>query len=145
MLTSLAIGVGFVLSSILALLIRARPRCYGGRSSAVTGMLYTIPSLALFALLVPITGLSLLTAEIALIRYTLLILVRNTSRASTGVPRDVLEAADGMGYTRLQRLLRVDAAAGHAADHRRPPDRDRDDDRARDGHRRRSARAGWAS
>ena len=67
-----------------------------------------IPSLALFAFLVPITGLSLVTAEIGLVSYTLLILVRNTLAGLDGVPPDVREAADGLGYTRMQRLVRVD-------------------------------------
>jgi osmoprotectant transport system permease protein len=106
-LTSLAIGVGFALSVILVLVI-VRWRGLGGPIMAATGTLYTIPSLALFAFLVPITGLSLVTAEIGLVSYTLLILVRNTLAGLDGVPPDVREAADGLGYTRIQRLLRVD-------------------------------------
>jgi osmoprotectant transport system permease protein len=106
-LTAIAIGVGFALSFILVLLI-VRWRRLGGPIMATTGTLYTIPSLALFAFLVPITGLSLVTAEIGLISYTLLILVRNTLAGLDGVPPDVREAADGLGYTRMQRLFRVD-------------------------------------
>ena len=106
-LTAIAIGVGFALSMILTLLI-VRWRRLGGPIMATTGTLYTIPSLALFAFLVPITGLSLVTAEIGLISYTLLILVRNTLAGLDGVPPDVREAADGLGHTRMQRLLRVD-------------------------------------
>jgi osmoprotectant transport system permease protein len=63
-----------------------------------TGILYTIPSIALFAFLVPFTGLSLLTAEIGLISYTLLILVRNIVAGIDGVPSSVVESARGMGY-----------------------------------------------
>jgi osmoprotectant transport system permease protein len=66
----------------------------------VTGILYTIPSLALFALLVPYFGLSFLTAEIGLVSYTLLILIRNIVAGIDGVPAPVREAATGMGYTR---------------------------------------------
>ena len=62
-------------------------------------MLYAIPSIALFVLLIPITGCSLLTAEIALVSYTLVILVRNIVDGLRSVPAEVIEAADGMGYT----------------------------------------------
>jgi len=103
-----AVGVGFVISSGLALLARARPATYGP-ILGVTGMLYAIPSLALFALLVPITGLtSVLTVQIALISYTLLILTRNMVEGLRSVPLDAIEAAAGMGYTPTQRLLRIE-------------------------------------
>jgi len=74
----------------------------------VSGILYTIPSLALFSLLVPYTGLSGLTAEIGLISYTVLILVRNILVGLEAVPRDVLDAADGMGYRPMRRLIAVE-------------------------------------
>jgi osmoprotectant transport system permease protein len=106
-LTVIAVVVGFVLSLTFALLIH-RDRRFYGPISGVTGVLYTIPSLALFALLVPITGLSLLTAEIGLVSYTLLILVRHIVAGLDAVPSDVVEAADAMGFTAAQRLLRVD-------------------------------------
>ena len=106
-LTVLAVGIGLAISFGLALLIRRRPRAYAP-ITAGSGILYTIPSLALFALLVPITGLTLLTAEIALVSYTLLILVRNIVAGLEGVPADVREAADAMGYTSWGRLWRVE-------------------------------------
>lgn len=107
-LTTVAIGIGLVISFAFALLIRNRPRLYGPIISA-TGILYAIPSLALFALLTPITGLgTVLTAEIALVSYTLVILVRNIVTALEGVSPDVIEAATAMGYTRGQRLWRVE-------------------------------------
>ena len=107
-LTLVAVGIGLVISFMLALAIRDRPRLYGPIIGA-TGMLYAIPSLALFALLTPITGLgTVLTAEIALVSYTLLILVRNIVEGFRAVPRDAVEAAEGMGYTTLGRLLRVE-------------------------------------
>jgi osmoprotectant transport system permease protein len=106
-LTAIAVAVGLGLSLALVLAI-VRSRRLAGPITAVAGTLYTIPSLALFALLVPITGLSLASAEIGLVSYTLLILVRNTLAGLDGVSPDVLEAADGMGHTRLQRLLRVE-------------------------------------
>jgi osmoprotectant transport system permease protein len=99
--------VGFVLAFAFALLVyRYRP--LHGPVIGVTGTLYAIPSLALFALLIPFTGISLLTAEIALVSYTLLILVRNILAGLDGVAPEVLEAADGMGYTRWQRLWQVE-------------------------------------
>ena len=74
----------------------------------VFGAFYTIPSLALFAALVPYTGLSGTTAEIPLIGYNVLILVRNVLVGLDEVPRDVLDAADGMGYRPFARLIRVE-------------------------------------
>jgi osmoprotectant transport system permease protein len=72
------------------------------------GAFYTIPSLALFALLIPFTHLSGTTAEIPLVGYNVLILVRNVLVGLDAVPRDVLDAADGMGYRARARLLRVE-------------------------------------
>jgi len=106
-LTVLAVGVGFAISMVLALLIHRNRRFYSP-ISGITGLLYTIPSLALFGLLVPVTGLSLLTAEIGLVSYTLLILTRHIVAGLDGVPRDIDEAAVGMGYDVGGRLLRVD-------------------------------------
>jgi osmoprotectant transport system permease protein len=106
-LTLIAVGVGFLLSFAATLVIYRFRRLYGP-IAGVTGIIYTIPSLALFAFLVPFTGLSLLTAEIGLIGYTLLILIRNTVAGLDGVPPDVREAAEGMGYTGWQRLWRVE-------------------------------------
>ena len=106
-LTAVAVGVGFALSFALAVLVyRWRP--LAGLVTGVTGVLYTIPSLALFAFLVPITGLSFLSAQIGLVSYTLLILIRNIVAGLDGVPRDVREAADGMGYGRARRFLSVE-------------------------------------
>jgi osmoprotectant transport system permease protein len=70
--------------------------------------LYTIPSLALFQLLVPFTGLTVTTVEIALVSYTLLILYRNMVEGLRAVPEDALEAARGMGLTGFQTLVRVE-------------------------------------
>jgi osmoprotectant transport system permease protein len=106
-LTGLAILIGFAISFVLGLWIARRPRLYGP-VTWVTGVLYTIPSLALFALLIPFTGLSLLTAEIGLVGYTLLILIRNIVAGIQAVPVDVREAAIGMGYTPRQLLWRVE-------------------------------------
>ena len=80
-LTAIAVGVGFVLAFALSLAIRRVPALYAP-VTWVAGVMYSIPSLALFALLVPFTGLSITTAEIGLVSYTLLILVRNIVAAS---------------------------------------------------------------
>ena len=102
-----AVLIGFVASFALALLARRFRRTYGP-IIAVTGTLYAVPSLALFVLLIPFTGLTLVTGIIALVLYTLLILVRNIVVGLDGVPPDVVEAADGMGYSSSQRFWRVE-------------------------------------
>jgi osmoprotectant transport system permease protein len=101
------VAAGFAIALGLAIWAYRRPRTYGP-IIAITGLLYTIPSLAAFALLRPVTGLTLLTALIPLTTYTLLILVRANVNGFQSVPADVLEAAEGMGYTRRERLLRVE-------------------------------------
>lgn len=107
-MTVLAIGIGSAISFGLALLIRRR-RSLQGPIMAVSGTLYAIPSLALFAILIPFTGpQSLLAAEIALVSYTILILVRNFLAGFDGVSPDVLEAAAGMGLSPSQRLWKVE-------------------------------------
>jgi osmoprotectant transport system permease protein len=107
LVTVIAVLAGFVISFGLALAVRRYPRIYAP-ILAISGILYAIPSIALFVLFIPITGLSLLTAEIALVSYTLVILVRNIVTGLRGVPPDVIEAARGMGYTDQQRLWRVE-------------------------------------
>jgi osmoprotectant transport system permease protein len=106
-LTGIALAVGFVISLGLALLAH-RVRWLTSPIAIAAGFLFTIPSLALFQLLVPITGLNRLTAEVALVSYTLYILFRNTVVGLSDVPPDVREAAEGMGLTRSQVLWRVE-------------------------------------
>ena len=105
--TVVAVVLGFAISFSLSLWAVRRRRVYAP-ITGVAGILYTIPSLALFAALVPITGLSILTAIIPLVLYTILILVRNVVAGFDAVPADVNEAADGMGYTGRQRLRAVE-------------------------------------
>lgn len=106
-LASIAVGLGFVLSLGLSIASLRRPRL---RSALVTasGIVYTVPSLAMFAALVPITGLSTVTAEVPLVLYTLLIFMRNILAGLDAVAPDVLEAADAMGYSSRTRLARVE-------------------------------------
>ncbi len=106
-LTAIAVGIGLAISLPLALAARRWPWLETPVLSSA-GILYTIPSLALFALLVPWTGLSRTTAEIGLVSYTLLILVRNIVAGLNGVAADVKEAAQGMGFTRARQLLRIE-------------------------------------
>ena len=98
MLTAIAVAVGMLISLALSV-VALRYRWTYSPITWFTGILYTIPSLALFAFLVPITGLSVLTAEIGLVSYTLLILIRNTVAGIDGVPDATVESARGMGYT----------------------------------------------
>jgi osmoprotectant transport system permease protein len=74
----------------------------------ITGVLYTIPALALFALLIPLMGLGPMPAVTAIVLYSLLILVRNVATGIREVPREVIEAADGMGYGPMRRLLAIE-------------------------------------
>ncbi len=106
-LTAIAVGVGLVISLPLGV---AAWRVPGLRTPLVgsTGLLYVIPSVALMALLAPVTGFfSVTTAEVALVSYTLLILLRNTMAGLASVPADAHEAARGMGYTQLEELFKV--------------------------------------
>jgi osmoprotectant transport system permease protein len=106
-LTVIAVVVGLAFSFPLAVFAH-RHRALYPPIAWVTGLLYTIPSIALFVILLPITGLSTTTAEIGLVSYTLLILIRNIVVGLAGVPEDVKEAARGMGYTKRQLLWRVE-------------------------------------
>jgi len=106
-LTVIAVVVGLVIAFALSLVVLRFPRSEAP-ITWITGTLYTIPSLALFALLIPYTGLTILTAEIGLVSYTLLILIRNFVRGVRGVPAEVREAAIGMGYTPRQLLWRIE-------------------------------------
>ncbi len=111
-LTAIAVVIGFAIAFVLSLAVLRSPRLERP-TTFLTGTLYTIPSLALFALLVPYTGLTILTAEIGLVGYTLLILIRNIVGGIRGVPAEVREAAVGMGYDewRLLWLVEIPIAA----------------------------------
>ncbi len=106
-LTVLAVGIGLAISLPLSILAYRHGRVYPP-ITWVTGLLYTIPSVALFVLLIPITGLTNTTVEVGLVSYTLLILIRNTVVGLRGVSEDVKEAAVGMGYSRRQLMWRVE-------------------------------------
>ena len=107
LLTLIAVVVGAAISIPLGILAHRRRRLYPP-ITWVAGFVYTIPSLALFVLLIPLTGLTITTVEIGLVSYTLLILIRNVVSGLDSVPSDVKEAARGMGFSDRQVLLRVE-------------------------------------
>jgi osmoprotectant transport system permease protein len=106
-LTVLSVAFGLVIALPLAV-VSARHRAVAAVVVPTVNALYTIPSVALLGLLLPITGTGREPAVIALTLYSLVILVRNAIEGLRGVPADVLDAADGMGYTPRRRLLRVE-------------------------------------
>ena len=108
-LTLIAVSIGFLISTTLAL-IAYRRRWLERPVIIVTSIMYTIPSLALFELLVPVKGLGLsrTTVEVALVSYTLLIMFRNTLTGLREVPADVRDAASGMGMGPMRSLLHVE-------------------------------------
>lgn len=106
-LTVLAVGIGLIVALPLAILAY-RVRRTEAPILGITGAIYTIPALALLGFLIPITGLGTVTAEIALVGYTLLILVRNVLTGLHSVPSDVREAARGMGFTPTGQLFRIE-------------------------------------
>ena len=106
-LTGIALGAGLAIALALSG-IALRYRGSYGPITWVTGAFYTVPSLALFAFLVPITGFTILTAEIGLVSYTLLILIRNIVAGIDGVDPAVKEAALGMGYGRRRLFFEIE-------------------------------------
>ena len=105
-LTVISVGLGLLLALPLALLAR-RSRRLETVIVGLAGIIYTIPSLALFAVLAPVTGLTQTTVVIGLTAYTLLVLVRNVLAGLQGVPEEVVEAARGMGLGPGSLLWRV--------------------------------------
>ncbi|MDR7537791.1 MAG: ABC transporter permease [Armatimonadota bacterium] len=102
---SLAVAAGIALP--LGVLAARRPR-FRGPLLGVLGVIYTIPSLALFVLLIPVMGLGFAPAVTALAAYAQVILVRNITVGLLGVDPAAVEAARGMGMTSWQRLWRVE-------------------------------------
>ena len=106
-LTVWAVGLGLLIALPLGVAANRWPRIYGP-ALAVTGIMFTVPSLAAFAFLIPYTGLSRTTALIPLTSYTLLILLRNVVAGLRSVPAEIKDAADGMGFSALRRLVQVE-------------------------------------
>jgi osmoprotectant transport system permease protein len=106
-LTVVSVGIGLIIAIPLAIIVRRYRRLYAP-VLWLTGLMYAIPALALFGILVPITGLTRTTAIIPLVSYTLLILVRNIVTGLDAVSEDVRDAARGMGYTGRAQFVRVE-------------------------------------
>ncbi len=102
-----AVAAGFLIAFTLAVLAH-RHRWLSSPFLAATGVLYTIPSISFFFLLLPITGRGAVTAIIALTAFTLQIIFRNMTTGLRNVPSEVTEAARGVGLTRKQLLWQVE-------------------------------------
>lgn len=107
LITVLAVGIGALLAFPLALLAR-RGRWSRTFVLGASTAIYTVPSLALFSLLLGITGLSIATVVTGLVLYSLTILVRNIVAGLDAVPEDVLDAARGMGFAPRRLLWKVE-------------------------------------
>jgi osmoprotectant transport system permease protein len=102
-----ALALSLAIALPLGIWSARRPRLYG-TAIALTGILYTVPALALFALLIPFMGLGTGPAITALVLYSLLILVRNVAAGLRAVPPEVIDAANGMGFGAWRRLIRIE-------------------------------------
>ena len=107
MLSFASVTIGCAIALVLGVLCARRPRLYSVMLT-ITGTIFVIPSLALFAFLIPFMGLGFKPALTGLASYCLLILLRNVATGLRSVPDEVLEAADGMGFSRWQRLFRIE-------------------------------------
>lgn len=107
LLSVLSVLIGGAIALALGILCARRPKLYA-IALTVTGTIFVIPSLALFALLIPFLELGMKPALVGLSSYCLLILLRNVVTGLRGVPAEILDAADGMGYGPWQRLTRIE-------------------------------------
>ena len=106
-LVATSVTIALVISLVLGVWVSRRPRAYA-IVMAATALLYTIPSLALFALLIPVVGLGRTPAIVGLVSYPLLILIRNIATGIREVPADVVDAARGMGLGPWRLLARIE-------------------------------------
>ncbi|MGH2942133.1 MAG: ABC transporter permease [Solirubrobacteraceae bacterium] len=106
-LTVVPVAIGFAIALTLGL-IAHRQRWLITPLTGLTSALYTVPSIAAFLLLLPVTGRGNDTAIVALTAYTLVIIFRNAITGLAGVPQHTVDAARGMGLTSRQLLLRVE-------------------------------------
>lgn len=106
-LTLASVAVGFAIAFALAL-VAHRHRWLIAPIVQVTGIMYTLPSIAVFFLLLPLTGRGNLTAIVALVAYSLLIIFRNVTAGLDNVPDETKDAGRGMGLTDRQLLWRVE-------------------------------------
>jgi osmoprotectant transport system permease protein len=106
-LTVAAVVLGALIALPLAVLAR-RSRWLAGPVLGASTLIYTIPSLAMFAFVAPVTGLTTTTVLIGLVLYSLVILVRNFLAGLQAVPAEVRESARGMGYGPVRLFWQVD-------------------------------------
>jgi osmoprotectant transport system permease protein len=106
-LVGISIAIALAISLALGIWASRRPRVYAV-VVGIAALLYTIPSLALFAMLIPLLGLGAKPAITGLVAYSILILVRNIATGLREVPAEIVDAATGMGFGRAQRLLRIE-------------------------------------
>jgi osmoprotectant transport system permease protein len=102
-----ALVIAAVISLALGIWAARRPRVFA-TTLAVTGALYTVPTLAFLALLIPLVGLGKTNVIIAMVAFSLVIMTRNVATGIRDVPADVVEAAKGMGMSARQILARVE-------------------------------------
>lgn len=107
----MAVMVAVLVGIPLGILV-ARLRWLEGPVTSTAGVLYTVPSLALFAVLIPFTGIGTVPVVIALILYSLLVIIRNTIAGIDSVDPATRDAARGMGMTSLQQLLLIELPLG---------------------------------
>ena len=105
------VGAGLLISLVIGLplgvLSARKPRFYLA-VLLISGALYTVPALAIFALLIPVLGLGFGPALVALVMYALLIIIRNVATGLREISPDILDAADGMGFGRWRRLFSIE-------------------------------------
>jgi osmoprotectant transport system permease protein len=106
-LVGISIAIALAISLVVGVWTSRRPRAYAA-VVGFTALLYTIPSLALFAILIPLLGLGVVPAIVGLVAYSLLILIRNVATGLREVPAEIVDAATGMGLNTRQRLLRIE-------------------------------------
>jgi osmoprotectant transport system permease protein len=107
LLTLISLAIALAIALPLGVLAARRPRA-GAITLGILNVIYTIPSLALLAILVAIFGLGMPTAIVALVAYAQMILVRNVAEGLRGVSPAALDAADGLGFKPFERLVQVE-------------------------------------
>ena len=107
LISLVALAISFTLAMLIGVWAARRPRALAA-ALTVSGVLYTIPTLALLALLIPIVGLGKTNGIIAMVAFSLLILIRNIATGIRDVPAEVIDAARGMGMNPRQLLWRVE-------------------------------------
>jgi osmoprotectant transport system permease protein len=102
-----ALAIAFAIALPVGIIAARHPR-FHDMAIGVAGLLYTIPTLAFLALLIPLVGLGPTNAIIAMVAFSLVVLIRNIATGIRGVAPDVVDAARGMGMSARQRLLRIE-------------------------------------